>query len=210
VWPSALDWESRICFTVWSRGHTQLASCELKGALVWLESRRLGDDVTEYVHAPPDIVDRWYSELWESEASPARALMTLNSMLRFAGCYGRDYVGWLAKNIGTGSLVELAATGAPIEVHEIDCWEYAGASLAFRVPLRVILCAKRVSLWSLECERDAVVGYGHPRRSGEDWDCWIPIGSEETAEWPDKHALLSDVALNKPEYVDMLAPWLPS
>jgi len=172
----------------------------------YLES--VGEAIIAYV--PLQTAERWYSERWHSERCPERALYVLGGMLRSGGkgLSEGDYIGWVFANEGEAALVELARSGAPIQIAWQLAYAYGLASKFYRVPVTVLLGEEHYA------------GYGVPGihrgrengpLSGELWERvlrlhgWVVVGDEERGEWPSQ----ADIAAHQLE-VQRLYGGLPT
>lgn len=155
----------------------------------YLES--VGEIIIAYVS--PRVAEQWYDERWRVERSPERALYVLGGMLRSGGkgLSGDDYLSWVFAREGEASLLELARSGAPIDIPWQRVYLYGIASKFYRVPVTVLL------------GEEHYLGYGVPGihrgegaseedgpLSAELWESvlrvhgWVMLGDEERGVWP--------------------------
>jgi hypothetical protein len=164
---------------------------ELPGAqpVGYLES--VGETILAYV--PQELATAWYGERWRAERSPERALYVLNGMLRSGGkgLSGDDYISWVFANAGETALVELARSGAPINIPWQLVYLYAIASKFYRVPVTVLLGEEHYLGYGVPgIHRDAASAREDGPLSGDLWEQvlrlhgWVLLGDEERGAWP--------------------------
>lgn len=132
----------------------------------------------------PEHAEAVYAAAWErASVSPGyRALRVLRDAVNGFSTYGSDLSRWAWHRIGEDALVADARAEAPFV---FDQFSYASpfgkASKLWRLPLQC------------EWRGDTITGYGDPQsqRGGRHGalTAWVPVGEEETAEWPDRSAL---------------------
>jgi hypothetical protein len=132
----------------------------------------------------PEHAEAVHGAAWERAADTPgyRAMRVLRDATDGFGTYGSDLSRWAWERFGEDALVADARAATPFVFDQFSyASPFAKASKLWRLPLQC------------EWRGEQITGYGDPQsqRGGRHGalTAWVPVGEEDSAEWPDRSAL---------------------